>query len=306
LKDVSVQLDDEHKHQIATALENLDNEIPPISPSSALRTTRKRPNSSLSSHNTEEGASSFHVIGDVYAQDSGGPGYIGRNSVTQWLRSLQKEASQPQGEHLRQPPGLSSSSTDAKDGQSTVPDERHSRTADGGSITNYNFYLDEDSIDTDMYDCHILPPANRAIRLFGFYEKAVQTPFPILCKAFKGQLHTYYKNLREGNNLPVCDKWKATLNLVCAIGARYAYLTSVDRQRDGGDHLIYMWRAVSLLEMHHNVALTSFPNFALIRVCSYWVLHDFKLIDKGDRSSLFLFPRHRPCQQVSFLLLNGP
>ena len=308
LKDVSIQLNDENRHQVTTALENLDNEVPPISPWSAHRTTSKRPKSSLSSSDIDGDSNSFNIIEDetLCPQNSGGPGYIGSNSVIRWLQSLQREIGQPQGEHLRQSSEACTYNTDTEDGQITAHDERHFRTADGGSITNYYFYLDEDNIDTELHDCHIIPLEDTVIWLFGFYEKAIQTPFPILCKAFKGQLHTHYKNLRDGNNFTVCDKWKATLNLVCVIGARYAYLTSADLQRDSNDHLIYMRKAVSLLEMHHSMALISCPDLALIQVCSLLVLHDLRLIDNGNWSSLTLFSRHRPRKQVRFPLLDFP
>jgi hypothetical protein len=265
LEDVSVRLDDEHRRQISTVIEGLDSQIPPISPSSASRTTGKRPKSRPPSSWANDGSSSLDYMEDetLRAQNPGGSGYIGGNSVIQWLQNLQKEIGQPQPDYTKEP---STSRIGAEDRERNVRHECQFRTADGGSITNYYFYLDEDSVDVETYGCHIVPSAETALELFGFFEKTVQTPFPVLCKAFKGQLHTYYKNLRDGNDLIVCDKWKATLNLVCAIGSRYAYLTSANWQGNSDDHLVYMWRAVTLLGIHHNVALVSVPDLPLIRV----------------------------------------
>jgi hypothetical protein len=269
LEDVSVQLDDEHRRRISTVIEGLDSQIPPISPSSASRTTGKRPKSHPPSSGANGGSSSLDYMENetLQAQNPSGSGYIGGNSVIQWLQNLQKEIGQPQPDRSRGLPKPSTSRIGAEDRESNARHECQFRTADGGSITNYYFYLDEDSIGVEIYDCHIVPSAETALELFGYFEKTVQTPFPILCKAFKGQLHAYYKSRRDGNDLIVCDKWKATLNLVCAIGARYAYLKSANLQRNSDDHLIYMWRAVTLLGIHHNVALVSVPDLPLIRVC---------------------------------------
>jgi hypothetical protein len=268
LEDISVRLDDEHRRQISTVIEDLDSQVPPISPSSASITASKRPKSHPPSSWANDGSSSLDYMEDetLRVQIPSGSGYIGSNSVVQWLQNLQEDIGQPQPDHLREPSRPSTSRIGAEDGESSVRHKRQVRTVDGGSITNYYFYLDGDSIDVETYDCRIVPSAETALELFGFFEKTVQTPFPILCKAFKGQLHTYYKNLRNGNNLIVCDKWKATLNLVCAIGSRYAYLTSANWQRNSDDHLIYMCRAVALLGIHHKVALVSVPDLPLIRV----------------------------------------
>lgn len=56
------------------------------------------------------------------------------------------------------------------------------------------------------------------------------------------------------------------MNLVFAIGARYSHLVDAEWRADDRDHLVYMWRAVHLLQLQQMRTLTLHPEQRLIQV----------------------------------------
>jgi hypothetical protein len=58
-------------------------------------------------------------------------------------------------------------------------------------------------------------------------------------------------------------------SLVFAIGARYSHLIAAEWQADDHDHLVYMWRAVHLLQLGTMDTLFSQPDKSLIQVSFY-------------------------------------
>jgi hypothetical protein len=64
----------------------------------------------------------------------------------------------------------------------------------------------------------------------------------------------------------VCVKWKAILNLVFAIGARFSHLLGGGQRADGCDYYVYMSRATHFLGLNQTTTLICAPDISLIRV----------------------------------------
>ncbi|KAF7455248.1 fungal specific transcription factor domain containing protein [Pyrenophora tritici-repentis] len=164
------------------------------------------------------------------------------------------------------------------------------------SFTGYYFYLDHIHIDIDIENPHILPTAQTAIMLFDYYSQAVHRPFKILDEVYENQLRAFF-NRDRGYTVNVCPKWKATLNLVFAIGARYSHLIGADWRADDHDHLVYMSRAVHLLQLDSVDTLISRPDQALIRASILMGKARPFLTVLGNGTALLLLFNDRSCQQ---------
>jgi hypothetical protein len=203
-------------------------------------------------------------------------GYMGRSSQVQWLRALETKVDQPEGEPLDLPYGPPGTSDEASDKRADALHRRQllteSKTPRGSYFTDYYFYLDNTNIDIDIGDPHIVPSADTARRLFGYYKAAVHSPFHILDDTFETQLDRFYAKAHSSVPANVCSKWKAVMNLVFAIGARYSHLVGAEWQADDRDHLVYMWRAVSLLELGSINTLISQPDQLIIQVSQFAIL----------------------------------
>ncbi|KAF2107716.1 fungal-specific transcription factor domain-containing protein [Lophiotrema nucula] len=198
--------------------------------------------------------------------ESRATGYVGSNSDVQWFRSLRSQFKDPQGE-------------DAFDAYFTALDPplkgpwnrtspRQTKLDDVLPVTNTTYYLDSDSIDVDgTVDAYVLPPADIAEKLFESYQ-TVHSSFPVLPKSFEDQFHQCYDALRRSQLFRVKDKWRAILNLVFAIGARYSHLIAAEWQADSLDHFKYMSRALRLLEGHTIATLVAHPDLLSIQATS--------------------------------------
>lgn len=91
--------------------------------------------------------------------------------------------------------------------------------------------------------------------------------------------------------------WRAQLNLIFAIGAKFSHTIDADWAADTRDHLIYMKRAVNLLEMEDTLTIISGPNVPLVQTVSilsdlYFTRHTTQMeADHGNLSDrLELWP----------------
>jgi hypothetical protein len=78
----------------------------------------------------------------------------------------------------------------------------------------------------------------------------------------------FFTRNQNSATLVVCPKWKAVMNLVFAIGARYSHLIGAEWRADDHDHLVYMWRAVHLLQLQSINTLVAQPDQTTIQVGS--------------------------------------
>ncbi|KAI4703708.1 hypothetical protein J4E89_009931 [Alternaria sp. Ai002NY15] len=290
LIEVSSQLDDESKKRVEDTLASFEDDTPPPPPTPALshgkrarRASSPSPNDDALSATSVDGGEA-HVSASVGSNEdldfvqedilntdeADNTGYMGHNSHVQWLRALETKIEQPEGEPANMPYGPPGVDGDAFNQRAEAlhgrQQQSHTRPSPHhDKFSGYYFYLDKSSIDIDVGDPHVIPSAESAERLFDYYKAVVHSPFPILGDMFEAQLKTYFAKDQGSPTLVVCPKWKAVMNLVFAIGARYSHLIGAEWQADDRDHLVYMWRAIHLLQLQSIDTLVAQPDQALIQ-----------------------------------------
>ncbi|KAE8377853.1 fungal-specific transcription factor domain-containing protein [Aspergillus bertholletiae] len=176
--------------------------------------------SSLVSHVADHTEEDFNR--DDFARATG---FIGRSSEISWLRMLSKYVGS--GCEVCHPTFDISSPALKSDCN--------------GPIASSNYHLDDFDMPTvERLDISELPSKDIATRLFNAYLNSVHPSFPIIgISTFASQFQAFFNNpsLKPGN------KWLAILNLIFAIGARYAHLINAEWRRDRGDHYLYFIRA---------------------------------------------------------------
>jgi hypothetical protein len=152
-----------------------------------------------------------------------------------------------------------------------------------GPIAGSNYHLDDFEINVvERVDAFELPSKDTATGLFNAYLSSVHPSFPIIgISTFASQFQAFFNNL----SLKPGNKWLAILNLIFAVGAKYAQFTDAGRKRDRDDHSLYFLRAKILsLEgqlLHHSdlqqlqvEGLASFYMLAAGQINRY-VRHDY-------------------------------
>lgn len=212
-----------------------------------------------------------NLMRDPHARETG---YMGQNSEVQWLRSVQRQAergnSDPHGQRYG-PPGAS---LEAIDERSDALHERRQNASPGSMqhITDATFYLDSDDIEIDIaVDPRETPSPDIAEKLFTCYMDTVHGTFPLMPTSFEDQFRRYIQASRHGHPFFVPDPWRATMNLLFAIGAKYSHLVGAEWRGDERDHLIYMTRAVQLLGLKDTLTFLVAPSLDKIQAVSfYW------------------------------------
>ncbi|KAI4667472.1 uncharacterized protein J4E79_002160 [Alternaria viburni] len=299
LIEVSSQLDDESKKRVEDTLASFEDDTPPPPPTPALshgkrarRASSPSPNDDALSATSVDGGEA-HVSASVGSNEdldfvqedilntdeADNTGYMGHNSHVQWLRALETKIEQPEGEPANMPYGPPGVDGDAFNQRAEAlhgrQQQSHTRPSPHhDKFSGYYFYLDKSSIDIDVGDPHVIPSAESAERLFDYYKAVVHSPFPILGDMFEAQLKTYFAKDQGSPTLVVCPKWKAVMNLVFAIGARYSHLIGAEWQADDRDHLVYMWRAIHLLQLQSIDTLVAQPDQALIQAAGLHLRHE--------------------------------
>jgi hypothetical protein len=282
LEDIRSALDDEHTKRIDDALKEFEIDTPPPSPSVPIKSWNKRSRTSSSNEmecdrqafdeahvSSSVGSNEdFDFLGEDVLGDLGSSetGYMGRNSQIQWMRTLQRKLDHSGGGPSDMPYAAPRDSEGASSKRSDAPYERQKQSARAGPLSDYYFYPDNTDINIDIDDPDVVPPVEIAKKLYESYQVAVHDPFRILDSAFEEQLQTYYRVSQHGGTINVCVKWRAILNLVFAIGARFLHLVGDDWRADGGDHHVYMSRAVHFLGLNQTTTLICAPDISLIRV----------------------------------------
>lgn len=105
--------------------------------------------------------------------------------------------------------------------------------------------MDNESVLTvDYVDKDELPPIEMAEHLVRCYMDTVQDVWPILTKSDFLNQFQHYSRSKNPLGLPVT--WRAILNMVLAIGAKFSHLIGAPWRGDERDHLIYYTRAMHL------------------------------------------------------------
>ncbi|XP_014555881.1 hypothetical protein COCVIDRAFT_38446 [Bipolaris victoriae FI3] len=189
-------------------------------------------------------------------------GYIGQNSEVQWLRSVQRQAERgstnPEGQR-HGPPGSSSKAVNER---VEALHERRQNTSQGSMqhTTDATFYLDSDDIEIDIaVDPYEMPEPGVAENLFNCYLETVHSTFPLMPVNFEGQFRRYIQSAKQKRQYEIPPKWRITMNLLFAIGAKYSQLIGAPWRGDERDHLIYMTRAVHLLRLGDPIVFIAAP-----------------------------------------------
>lgn len=241
LKDSPIHRDGAKRRRVEKVLKDLEDDVSPERPIASVRTAGKRLRSASSSDAEDDRskvskdatdspiADSDHEM-DVLEEDAlsarglSGTGYIGRESPVHWLQTLQDKIEVLENELPRS--GRSSITTSI-DGSAGQHDQRITSSR-GGTFTRSYFYLNSTEIEIDVQDPHAIPPEETATRLFECFQVAAHSPFRILNRTFAAQVRSFYFGMQSGSRTNVSARWKACLNLVFAIGARYASLLKED------------------------------------------------------------------------------
>lgn len=290
LKEIRGSLDEERGRMIDDVLHEFDDETPPSTPSAPARSMGKTRSQSADTEEPYEAQVSASVGSnedldfldeDVLGDE--GPsvtGYLGRNSQVQWMRTLQRKLDQSQAEPLDLPYAPPGSSEEAITKRADAMHARQRIHGRARPLRDYYFYLDNDRLDEwEDFGTHVVPPIETAERLLDIYRKAVHPPFHILDDQFRDQVHAYYDMLQRGTAMKVSSKWKAILNLVFAIAARFSYLSGVNWQGDDCNHLAYMSRAVHLLELQKITAMVGPPDHNMIQASKHLILLSISTVD---------------------------
>jgi hypothetical protein len=138
-------------------------------------------------------------------------------------------------------------------------------------ITDATFYLDSDEIEIDIaVDPYEIPDPELAEKLFNCYIDTVHSTFPLMPANFEDQFRRYIHSVKQNRPYQIPLKWRATMNLLFAIGAKYSHLIDAEWRGDERDHLVYMTRAVHLLGLKDTVMFIAAPNLDTVQAVSLW------------------------------------
>lgn len=251
LRDSPIHHDKVKRKRVDKALKDVETDSPPGMPTTSANSAGKRTRRDSSSVEDDEismvseealvvaSAGCYEDLdfleeGLLHNREISGTGYVGRESPVHWLQSLQERLSKSETGRSRVPAGSGEVTGEDSEEPPNAFAERRKTISRSENFTKSYYYLDSIDIDVEVGDPHVVPSVETAQRLFGYYREVVHNPFRILGDAFVSQLRTFYFVIQSGGMLPVCAKWKACLNLVFAIGARYSHLIGDEWQAD--DH----------------------------------------------------------------------
>ncbi|KAF1915856.1 fungal-specific transcription factor domain-containing protein [Ampelomyces quisqualis] len=210
-----------------------------------------------------------HINDDLMrTRESRETGYVGQNSVVQWLSSVQRQTerigAEPHGQPYG-PPGLGQTAVSARSDALHVRQKNaRDRETVVQHITNYTFYLDSDELDFDIItDPYMDPEPEVAKRLFNCYLQTVHPSFPLVPETFVHEFDMYIHAQQKSVSTPAI--WRAQMNLLFAIGAQYSHLINADWAEDERDHRIYMNRAVRLLGLKDTLVIISGPDLRTVQ-----------------------------------------
>lgn len=154
-------------------------------------------------------------------------GFMGKNSELTWIQSLKKRTAR---------------SSNASDEEASAAEAASGPFGSSLSPLNESTYHCDDLtiLVPDQVDPHEVPPRPISDALFQVYLETVHPAFPIIGKI---NFISQYQRFSDNPHIQTGNSWKAILNLIYAIGAKYSHLVQVDWRGDGRDHLIYFTRA---------------------------------------------------------------
>jgi hypothetical protein len=320
LKDLRIDVDGEHAQRIDETLHQFEDDTPPPTPSRSIKSIEKRPRapSDDSEHDANPTLDETHVSASVGSNEdldfldkdllerepSDKTGFLGRNSQVQWMRTLQRKLNEPEIEPSNMPYAPPGDGPEAIDKRAHALHQREQHSAPARPLQEFYFYLDNETLEpVDNVDPDAMPPIETAERLYTFYQEAVHTPFRILDDQYFGQLKTYYAMIEQGSAFNVTSKWKAIMNLVFAIGARFSHVIGAPWQADDHDHIVYMSRATYFLELTKFTAIITTPDLAMIQATGLLSFY-YLAVGHVSRAWFLIGIALRHAQAVGFHLRN--
>lgn len=154
-------------------------------------------------------------------------GFMGKNSELTWIQRLKKQTAQ---------------SSNGSDEEASAADTAGGPFGSSLSPLNESTYHCDDLtiLVPDQVDPLEVPPRAISDALFQVYLDTVHPAFPIIGKI---NFISQYQRFSDNPHIQTGSSWKAILNLIYAIGAKYSHLVQVDWRGDDRDHLIYFTRA---------------------------------------------------------------
>jgi hypothetical protein len=223
-------------------------------------------------------------------------GYVGQASEVQWLRNVKRRMQHIEAESDAPTYELSSSVRVDKRAQSDAPHKctvqawQGSRQGSSEHVTDTSFYLDSSDIAADFFvNPYEIPNPETAEQLFNCYINTVHSSFPLVRvninvlyargiltsyvtvqvpAGFKDQFRRYIESVRHDQAFDVSDRWRAQLNLLLAIGAKYSHLIGTEWRGDECDHQNYMMRALYLIGSESTSMAFSRPDLELVQAVS--------------------------------------
>ncbi len=195
-------------------------------------------------------------------QQSRTTGYVGQNSEIQWLRSVQEQMEDDQRHDPREPKGHAYNQH-----AHIMYERRHTiRPTPAKYISDTSFYLDSHDIEIEIaVDPYGMPDPDTAEQLFNCYFNTAYASFPLIPNSFEDEFSQFVQSMRSNRPCQTSTKWRAMLNLIFAIGAKYSHLVNADWKGDKRDHLIYMTRAIHLLGLRNTVMVIAGPDEPLVQ-----------------------------------------
>jgi hypothetical protein len=173
---------------------------------------------------------------DFTREDARQTGFMGKNSEITWLQRLKHENNH--GDNDKMQKGMSGK---RMAGDMSTPIQESDV---GMKVSNTSYHLDDLAVTTfEAVDPYEYPTAEVAQQLFNSYITRVHPTYPIVGKV---NLTTQFNKFISGQVTRPPPKWLAIINLIFAIGAKYAHLIQADWKGDERDHLIYFTRARKL------------------------------------------------------------
>ncbi|XPS68919.1 hypothetical protein M3J09_001199 [Ascochyta lentis] len=305
--ELSTKLSDHDRRRVQDVIDAAEDDMMQPHPTPSVKSLGKRVRGSSINSSSQGSKSPVKENGEAYVTASVGSnedldfldedllrtrqsretGYVGQNSEVQWLRTVQRQAQSDTNEPYGLPYGPPGDSKTAFDERSEALHQRRQKSHPSTRyVTDATFYLDSDSIELDIVvNPYELPGPEMAEQLLDCYMSTVHSSFPIIPSSFEDQVRRFIVSLKENKAFQVPDRWRALLNLVFAVGAKYSHLIGAEWQGDERDHLVYMTRACHLLGMNNTVMLISNPDLWLVQATAVFSFY-FLVIGRVSRAWL--------------------
>ncbi|KAI9821483.1 MAG: hypothetical protein M1832_003330 [Thelocarpon impressellum] len=173
-------------------------------------------------------------------EESANAGYFGKTSDVAWINRARNEAF------------MSSTNEERDAGNATSGHRSQGLHPSPPAVSDHpnafetrpsTYYLEDEELSVPKrLDELALPPRSLADALVGAYFTTIQPSFPLLSKT--GFFEVYERWFRAYGE-PIGRRWRAILNLVFAIGAKYCVLTRSGWCEER-DHLVFFSRARAL------------------------------------------------------------